>query len=822
MKMKRVLFLILSIYVAISGYPNNINWKLHPVFDEEVTHLIDTPDYVYFTSANMASNEWNDVYLSLFRFDKRGEEMVALSPSNFLSGNSIRDIVYNGDKGYIVILYKDFNLDFLYNNGKVVNMPYYANSDLAYNKQVNSISIDPVNDRIYLATDFGYIAVNDKKNEIAESRIYDESFQSFCRIGDSYIGITGNKLIIGAANSLRYSLEEYETIEVLDSKALLYPLNKNICLLVIGNERSKNIKKIINTLDGFIIEDVFEDNIINIDYNSSGLTVSTEDSLYQFSGIDGSISYVNRPEEFKNCASSSHNMSEVWNGIKRKGINSIKITDDTWKITRDFILPNAPSPYASVSYANHPSKGLLVLNYGYNPQTTGLCESIPFELSSYKKGRWQNHAPAYTNPSRTNIMMMTNGIAVDPDDNNYIYITSYHNGIVRLNLNDGQDILHLSRENDPDALNPGFITLVPTSKRLPICANFSAPYFDNQGNIWMNYADWDDEINPNPHLYCWTSADRKASLTSTHIQLPKIVDVDIEVPVSNKTFVVPLLKTGNGLLVHVASRYDESLVIIDTNGTPLDTDDDKIYKFPEFRDSEGNNIEVRNIRYLWEDPVTGYVWICHMNGVCYFIPSQVTSGNYEVNRIKVSRNDGTSLADYLLDGVTVNHLVSDSEGRKWFATAGGGLICTTADGREIIEEFNTQNSPLPDDIVYGIGYDSMDNSLMISTAQGFAEYSLPVNKKSGKSDIKIFPNPVRPDFSGYVTITDIPQNSFVKITDVSGNLVKDLGQMSGFEILWDISDHNYNRVKSGVYHIMVSPGNEKGSFSYVGKILVIS
>ena len=211
----------------------------------------------------------------------------------------------------------------------------------------------------------------------------------------------------------------------------------------------------------------------------------------------------------------------------------------------------------------------------------------------------------------------------------------------------------------------------------------------------------------------------------------------------------------------------------------------------------------------------------HNDGVFYIDPKQTVNGNYMVNRVKVSRNDGTNLADYLLDGVAVYGLTSDSAGRKWFAT-GGGLICTSSDGREIISEFNTDNSPMPSDEVIGVVYSPQSNSILLSTTMGMAEYFLPGAKSEEKSDIKIYPNPVRPDFTGYVTITDIPEGSLVKIADSAGNLVKELGRMEGFELKWDISDVNYRRVGSGVYYILVSPGDESGSFSKVGKILVIS
>ena len=819
--MRKLVSLILIISTFVCSFASDPAWKIHPVFDEEVTHVIDTPSFVYFTSKNMAENEWNEVFQSLFRYDKKGEELLPLSTSNLLNGNSIRDIVYNSRKGYLAVLYKDYNIDLLYNDGKVFSIPYYSLSSLSYDKKVNSLIPDPEKDRLYLATDFGYLAINDKKNEIAESRIYGEPLHSFCRIGNLYFALKGNDILSAPVSSHRLSLEDYTTLASFHFPKFLVPLGEDICLLIGGENKKKYVKRISYKEGDLISEDILEGEIINYEYTQEGVSLTTEKDFYIFKK-DGTFTNFDLPSDFYGNAVGSSNSRDFWFGQKRKGLAGAKKTDD-WVITHPYMLPNSPSPYASVSFSNHPDKGLLVLNYGYNPQTIGLCESIPFQLSSYKRGRWQNLAPAYTDPARTNIMMMTNGLAIDPENSSYVYVTSVHNGIVRLNLDNPRDILHLSRANDTDAKNPGFVTMIPASRFLPYFANFSAPKFDSQGNLWMNYAEWDDQSQPNPHLYCWTPSDRRVSSSVSDINLPQLVEVDYEVPVSNTAFVVPLIRTGKGLLIFARSHYNESLLLIDTNATPLETNDDKVYAFTEFKDSDGNLIDLHNIRHIWEDPSTGYVWICHLEGVCYFIPSQVVGGNYELHRVKVARNDGTQFADYLLDGVTVNQVISDAEGRKWFSTAGAGIICTTSDGKEIIAEYNSENSPLPDDVVYGTGYNSETNSLMISTAQGFAEYSLPSGGHSSSAiEVRAFPNPVRPEFTGYVTITDIPQGSLVKIVDVKGNLVKELGIVSGFDILWDLSDSKFQRVKSGVYHILVSPGDGKGSSSAVGKILVVS
>ncbi|MCH5235807.1 MAG: hypothetical protein J1E16_10980 [Muribaculaceae bacterium] len=820
--MKKLLSLILLITTINAVVADDSNWKFHPIFDEEVSHVIDTPDLVYFTSQTLIKTNNTESFFSLFRYDKKGEELMTLSSSNILNDNSIRDVIYNPKKGYLAILYKNYNIDLLYNDGKVVNIPYYKQSSLSSAKDVNSISIDPEKDRLYLATDFGYVAINDKKGEVAESRIYNTSLNSFCRLGDTYLVAIGNNILTANTDSPRLSIDQYEHVAELENQVKIYPLSDTLAIVLVGDTKNYKVKKLTLNDSGVELEDVISAYVYNVEYNSSGLLLGLGDSLYLFK-TDGSTQKLSRHDEFRNSAVGSENMTEIWNGLKRKGLSSLKNNGQQWSLTRDWMLPNAPAAFASTSFVNHPDKGLLVLDYGYTTVTQNLPTNSPFQLSAYKQGRWTNLAPAYTNPDRTNLMTATNGMAVDPDNSKYVYISSYHNGFARINLNDPNDIIHFARKEDADAKNDGFVELIPTPAKYPGFANISAPYFDKQGNLWMNYADWDDEADPNPHFYCWLAADRKATTNAANALLPKLVEFDANFPIRNLSLSLPLLKTGNGLIVHAGSLYDEKLAILDYSGTPTDMSDDKVYMFPDFTDSDGNPVEVRNINCIWEDPSTGYVWVGHLYGVFYFVPSQILQGNYQIYRVKVPRNDGTNLADYLLEGVRVNNITSDGEGRKWFSTGGGGIICTSSDGREIIEEFNISNSPLPDDVVYSIGYNSGTNSLMISTAQGFAEYNLPVSQSSStKEDIKAYPNPVRPDYSGYVTITDIPTGSFVKIVDSAGNLVKELGIVSGFSILWDISDSNFNRVRSGVYHIMVSPSDETSSYSTVGKILVMS
>lgn len=819
--MRLCLLFLLSAFLWSGPIMSQDKWKFHPNFLHDATHLVETPEFVYFTSRKLPKNDITDAHLSLFRYDKKGDELISLSQANLISDEGVRDIIYNPVKKYLFVLNENYDIDLLHNDGSATHIPYYRLDNSSRSKNVNGITVDPANNRVYMATDFGYVAINDQKMEIAESRDYNEPVLSYCRLGDVFISVRESGVFSAPVSELRYSLDEFKFINSPDEPRSIYPISDTTALLVCGSEDKGSLYLVTYDKGEFSFSEMSAKNKGNIENISGGLSVKNGTNLLIFSST-GDTSILELPSDYSEGAAVSANKNDVWYAEKYKGLKSIKKSGGNWVVNRDFMTPDSPSVYAAIDFVNHPKKGLLLVNYGFTPQTYNLYQLTPLQINAYKSNRWTNYSPSLLNPRRSEIMYMANGLAIDPDNDSYIYVSSPHHGFMRMNLDNPEDIIHFSRENDKSRNEPGFIPLVPVSDYLPNFANFSAPRFDTQGNLWMTYSDWDDRTQPNPHLFCWTPESRKAFFAGDKTSLPVLIEVELDAPVSNTPLLTPLSRTGKGLLVFSDHQYNELMALIDTGDTPLDTNDYKVYKFSSFTDNDDNQVNVSQARFIWEDPVTGYVWVGHRTGVFYFVPDEIMSGYQKIYRVKVSRNDGTNLADYLLDGVPVNGLATDAEGRKWFALDGGGLVCTSSDGTEIIGEFTADNSGLPDNCVYGIAYNPHSNSMMISTGKGLSEYFLPgVSSAKEKIPVKIFPNPVRPDYGGYVTITDIPAGALVKIVDAHGNLIKELERGSGFDIQWDISDSNFKRVSSGVYYILVSVSGN-GNFSTLGKILVIS
>ena len=120
--------------------------------------------------------------------------------------------------------------------------------------------------------------------------------------------------------------------------------------------------------------------------------------------------------------------------------------------------------------------------------------------------------------------------------------------------------------------------------------------------------------------------------------------------------------------------------------------------------------------------------------------------------------------------------------------------------------------------------DPNSSSVFFATSAGVVEYnSTAAPASENLDDVYAYPNPVRPDYSGWITVTGLMDNTLVKIADSAGNVFFQ-GRSEGGMITWDGCNANGDRVKTGVYYVFAShgTGNESGSDSCVTKIMVIN
>ena len=276
--------------------------------------------------------------------------------------------------------------------------------------------------------------------------------------------------------------------------------------------------------------------------------------------------------------------------------------------------------------------------------------------------------------------------------------------------------------------------------------------------------------------------------------------------------------------MYVDAEWDGPIVGIDTKGT-LRTSDDKVVKFTGVTDQDGNVIKLYTKTSLLKDR-NNHVWIGTDAGV-YILKDAKNlvddSSNYlSVTRPKVPRNDGTNYADYLLDTDKIVCMAVDPTNRKWIGTAGSGMFLVNESGTEIIEEINKDNSPLVSNTITMIACDPKGNEVLIGTPEGLFLYSSDASPAADDySEVIAYPNPVRPEYSGMITIKGLMDNSLVKIADIKGNVVWN-GRSEGGLAVWDGCDAAGNRVNSGVYMVYTSQNASGSASGAVTKIVVIN
>ena len=81
-----------------------------------------------------------------------------------------------------------------------------------------------------------------------------------------------------------------------------------------------------------------------------------------------------------------------------------------------------------------------------------------------------------------------------------------------------------------------------------------------------------------------------------------------------------------------------------------------------------------------------------------------------------------------------------------------------------------------------------------------------------------YPNPVRPEYSGVITITGLVADTQVRITDINGNLIYETISNGGVAT-WDGCGASGERVATGVYFAHCASPN--GRYKHITKILII-
>lgn len=252
-----------------------------------------------------------------------------------------------------------------------------------------------------------------------------------------------------------------------------------------------------------------------------------------------------------------------------------------------------------------------------------------------------------------------------------------------------------------------------------------------------------------------------------------------------------------------------------------DTQNNGVNEYRQFNNQDGVARTPNYVRCIAED-LNGDMWIGTNVGPFVLYSSQLSQGsNVALTQVKVPRNDGTNLADYLLDGVNVTSIAIDGAGRKWIGTGDNGVYLISEDNNTQIHHFLSSNSRLISDNIQSIAINGTTGEVFFATDKGLCSYmsdATTPTEEMTKDNVYAYPNPVTPDYTGLITIVGLSYDADVKIVTTNGTLVAQ-GRSNGGTFTWDGTDLKGKRVAGGMY--MVLAATSEGEKGTVCKIAIV-
>ncbi len=778
------------------------SWQQFPVFGT-FTDLIDTKSAVYYVTGG-----------SLYSYDKQADETRHYEYGQDLSDFSIERIFYNFDDNYLLVTFANGNMDLIYPDGRKVNLPDIKDSTIDWSKKINDVKF--YDGKIYIATAFGIVIYNGSTHEVKESGIYGRPVQCLA-VDDTRIllimgdNVDGYSEIYSAAHGDRINkLDNFSRIGKATSGSV-----ESMDAFPPGDERSgrfypviqwKTVRRLDATTGGIVNSEI---RTTRLSRNSEGLCFFSETTPIQYCDYDQNAmgrSIATLPSVM------SGSMMSTWDGLQSlwagssDGLGHYSVSGTDVTVLRDKSIPSDAISMTNICriYPTADGSGFYTANIGQShthPIGTGDRYTEPMEACLMLDD--DTFTPFHPVTAGGETVIAPTAIVEDPDDPSIVYVASTSRGIYV--FRDGEQIALIDESNSPITKMDSWL-LSPTSLS-----------FDKDGNFWVGYVTLS---SAHTTVMMLPAAKRKAGIAS--VGKEDWLQPDFGSFLTFKDVTLLPCTQSDIVLAYDGTAYHGFMAYYH-GGNPTNLSGSARMEWSRLTDQDGKDFSPEFILSMVEDQ-NGQVWVGTTSGVISIPnPLRTMSSDFTINRVKVPRNDGTNLADYLLESDRVSAVAVDNSNRKWFGTESSGLFLTNATGSEILASYNTSNSPLPTNCITAIYPDPYSGSIFVGTMAGLLEFaSASGPARPDYSDVYAYPNPVTPDFSGLITIEGLMANSLIKIVDAGFNTVCQIYSEGGMA-QWDGCNMNGQRVRSGVYYVVASTSTDTSSSGdVVTKILVIN
>ena len=770
----RKLFLFLSCFFTfVSMLQAQVavgEWRMHFSYNTTTKVVLsDTKAYA------VADNK-------LFSVDKDNFSIESYSKLSGLSENDVSMLAYDNVSKLLVVVYTNSNIDLIDEKGNIYNVADLYRKNMTVSKKVNHISF--YQGSAYFACDFGIMVLNLTKKEIADTYIIGDNATMIpvygVNVKDAYLyALTDEgiqKAPLQGVNLLNYE-NWRERIAMPDESALFRDMDAFNGDFYVAKQNEHVY--------------VLQNGVWSVFYFNETRTPISIETIGGSFMINNATKITRFNSNLTSEIVADREVAESWYD-ESEGV--YWIASNTQGLLRTIVGEGSfsykpSSPYVSTAQKFYYNDGRILSAPGKSwDDRYGLSGAVLL----FENEDWT----VYTAESSgvytfSNVFLDIVSLAIDPLDRNKVYASTWGEGVFVFENGIATQLFN--------GLNTNAVleTAVPNDHHY---YRIDGLAFDKQKNLWMLNSHANGAVKVMTHQGEWYSL-----VYPTLANQPLLRDLMMHS--RGQKWIISSTGSGRGIFV------------IDDNGTIVNTADDVTRFFNLFTDKDGNAISPSYYYSIAEDK-DGTVWIGTDKGPLLMTNvSKVFDTNYTCTRVKIPRNDGTLLADFLLDNEEIRAIAVDAANRKWIGTGNSGIYLVSANGRETIHHFTVDNSPLSSNRIESICIHEDTGEVFFSTQDGIVSYRSDATKEAKTlNQIEVFPNPVHLHYTGLITIRGLVADTEVNIVTQSGQLVF-TGTATGGSIVWNGNNANNTPLATGVYYVFCV--NADGTDSGSSKFLVI-
>ena len=744
---------------AYSGWETYFSYNSIPSIAEGVNEI-------YFASYN-----------SIFSYNIFNSQIEKFDTLNELSGDEISAFYHSENNNLIAIGYSSGFLQIInLNSNSIINIYDILNKPTipADKKKINHFYQN--GEELLISTGYGISVYDINAFEFGDT-YYIGNFASMLNISstivdENYIYASSPDLGIFRAN-LESNLIDFNSWQAIYTGNIYELLINENNILFYDDFNLMSIKN-----EEIITLSTLQNEIKNVSINDSKIIIISDDNC---------IIYNNDLSQILNLFESETYMTVFNDGIIKnnkiyiatdeKGVLVIENSNNSFS----FLKPDGPlenNIFSVETLNNHTWVSFGSYSEYFNPYPLKYSG-----VSSYDENleSWFN----ITRDSIPNQAVNLNNISINPFDNNNVFISSFHGGLIEM---DNFNFTELYDNN-----NSGLETLLTSDSEYE-SIRISDIEFDENGDLWVLNSRVDNPLKSfSLDNNSWNSYDFTEIINDGFQDELGFNDIEID-------------DYGNKWIASLRSG------LIGFNNDSGNIRLRKVFSQDQsdMPSSYVKSIAVDNNNHLWIGTVQGLRVLYNTSN--FFDASVVTTQKIVILEDGIPRE--------LLEQQYITDIEVDGANNKWVGTIGSGVFYFSPNGQQTIYHFTKENSPLPSNNINDISVNSVNGKVYFATDRGLVSFNTGSSSSSENfSNAFVYPNPVRPEFNTQldkIKIKGLTENVNIKITDIAGNLVAEAQsninsryrnfnlEIDGGTAFWNGKNLRNQNVASGVYILMLS------------------